>query len=82
MLSDTGLQSGEQPFGGAADPGMAEGFTVGLYVGAFVNVIAIILQVVVFLENTASPWEVLQAHLMPDPYALALAMMSAPCCLK
>jgi hypothetical protein len=33
------------------------------------------LQVVVFLENTSGPWEVLQAHLMPDPYAVAQASM-------
>ena len=44
-----GLNSGEPPFGGGADPGMAEGFVVGTYVGAFVNVIAIILQAVVFM---------------------------------
>ena len=29
------------------------------------------LQVVVFLENTSGPWEVVQSHLMPDPYAIA-----------
>lgn len=29
------------------------------------------LQVVVFLENTSGPWEVIQSQLMPDPYAIA-----------
>ncbi len=31
------------------------------------------LQVVVFLENTSGPWEIIQSQLMPDPYALAMA---------
>jgi hypothetical protein len=31
------------------------------------------LQVVVFLENTTGPWEMIQSHLMPDPYAIAHA---------
>ncbi len=29
------------------------------------------MQVVVFLENTSGPWEIVQSHLMPDPYAIA-----------
>ena len=32
------------------------------------------LQVVVFLENTSGPFEIINAHLMPDPYAVAMAM--------
>jgi hypothetical protein len=31
------------------------------------------LQVVVFLENTSGPFEIINSHLMPDPYAIALA---------
>jgi len=31
------------------------------------------LQVVVFLENTSGPFEVINSHLMPDPFALAMA---------
>ena len=31
------------------------------------------LQVVVFLENTSGPFEIINSHLMPDPYAVALA---------
>jgi hypothetical protein len=43
-----GLESGEPPFG-AGDPGVAEGFIIGTYVGLFVDVIAMVLQVVVFM---------------------------------
>ena len=31
------------------------------------------LQVVVFLENTSGPFEIINSHLMPDPYAVAMA---------
>jgi hypothetical protein len=31
------------------------------------------LQVVVFLENTSGPFEIINAHLMPDPFAVAMA---------
>ena len=31
------------------------------------------LQIVVFLENTTGPFVIVQSHLMPDPYAVALA---------
>ncbi len=31
------------------------------------------LQVVVFLENTSGPFEIINSHLMPDPYAVSMA---------
>jgi len=32
------------------------------------------MQVVVFLENTSGPFEIINSHLMPDPYAVAMAV--------
>ncbi|MFH1864568.1 MAG: hypothetical protein ABIK85_01670, partial [Candidatus Eisenbacteria bacterium] len=31
------------------------------------------LQVVVFLENTSGPFEIINSHIMPDPYAVTMA---------